>query len=103
MDVGDVMLVFAEDEIAERIGGPMHDAPLDAATTQPAAEGVRPVIAAVGAAGPAAEFAAPDHQGVLQHAALLQVLEQAGNRSVDGACIANLVVIVRIPAAVIDL
>ena len=37
------------------------------------------------AIGRAAELAAPDHQRVLEHPALLQVLEQRGDRLIDVA------------------
>ena len=49
--------------------------PLDAAAGQPDREGVRMMIAAVGALGGrrAAELGAEDHQRVLEQAARLQV------------------------------
>ncbi len=69
------------------------------------AEGI--VIAAVGPLGHrrAAELAAPDDQRRLEQAAGLQVLEQAGDRLVDGAgvvLVAGLQVGVLVPAVGAD-
>ena len=64
---------------AEVIALAERDAGLDAAARQPHRECVRMMVAAVAAAlhhRRAAELAAPDHQRVLEQAALLQILDQ---------------------------
>ena len=65
------------------------DAALDAAAGQPHREAVGVVVAAraLGVLGGrlAAELAAPDDQRLVQQAAALQVLEQAGDRLVGAA------------------
>ena len=61
---------------AEVVAGAERDAGLDAAAGQPHGEGVGVMVAAVTAAlhhRRAAEFAAPDDQRVVEHAALLQI------------------------------
>ena len=83
VDVGDVVPVLDGVE-AELVGGAVDDAPLDAAAGQPGAEALRVVVAAVGLrARRAAELGAPDDDRLIEQAALLQVLEQAGDRQVD--------------------
>ena len=73
---------------AEFVGGAVDVAAFDAAAGQPHGEAVVIVVAAVDLAGiraglrqfdggRAAEFAAPDDERVLEHAALLEILEQA--------------------------
>jgi hypothetical protein len=66
----------------------------DAAAGHPHREAARVVVAAVvlgvrppGLVARAAEFAAPDDEGVVEHAALLQVLDQAGAGLVDVAAL----------------
>ena len=58
--------------------------PRDAAAGQPHGEAVGVVVAAVRPLGGrrAAELAAPDHQRVVEQAARLQVVQQAGDRLV---------------------
>ena len=69
---------------AELVGGAVDDAALDAAAGQPGAEALRMMVAAVAlGAGRAAELGAPDDERVVEQAALLEVLEQAGDRQVD--------------------
>src|SRR5262249_62287581 len=82
VDVGHVVALLHRVE-ADLVGGAVHDAALDAAAGQPGAEALRVVVAAVAlGARRAAELRAPDDQRVLEHAALLEVLEQAGDRLV---------------------
>ena len=74
---------------AEFVGLADADAALDAAAGQPHGEAVGVVVAA-GALGVLggrlpAELAAPDDQRLVEQAALLQVLEQAGDRLVGVA------------------
>ena len=80
VDVGDVMPVLDGVE-AEFVGRAVGDAAFDAAAGQPGAEALGMVIAA-GAfgAGRAAEFGAADDERLVQQSALLEVLEQAGDR-----------------------
>src|SRR3954453_23175903 len=67
--------------VAELVGRPVREPALDAPAGHPRAEPAAVVVAtglgrAVGVAGDgAAELAAPDHQRVLEHPALLEVLE----------------------------
>ena len=60
------------------------DATFDSAASEPGAEGLRMMIpAGAFGAGGAAEFCAEDDEGVVEHAALLEVVEQAGDGFVD--------------------
>ena len=70
---------------AEFVGGADGLAALHAAAGHPHREAGRVVIAAVAffAHRRAAEFAAPDDQRLVEQAALLEVLEQPGDRLVD--------------------
>src|SRR5438105_11602042 len=66
----------------EFIGFADGSAGLDAAAGEPHAEAIRMMVAPI-VASPlhhrgAAKFAAPDDEGVLQHAALLEVLDERG-------------------------
>src|SRR5204862_2355 len=62
----------------------VHDAALDAAAGEPGAETLRMMVAAIALrARRAAELCAPDHQGLVQHAALFQVPNEAGDRQID--------------------
>ena len=85
VQVVDVDAAFDHVE-AELVGSTQGDARLDAAAGQPHGESVRVVVAAVVPAPldhrRAAELATPDHQGVLEHPALLEVLDQPGARPV---------------------
>ena len=72
--------------VADLVGFAVGDAPFDAAAGEPESEGVGIVVAA-GLLGllrdrQAAEFAAPDHEGVFQKPALGKIGEQAGQRLV---------------------
>ena len=76
---------------AELVGGAIDGAAADSAAGHPHGEAVRVVIAAeLGLAVAAeldgrraAEFAAPDHERVVEHSALLQVGQQRGDRLID--------------------
>ncbi len=75
--------------VAQLVGGADGDARLDAAAGHPDGEAVRMVVAAQELrAAPrlvhrrAAELAAPDHQGVVQQPAPLQVRQQGRDRPV---------------------
>ena len=82
VEVGDVAAV-GDGVVAEVVGRAVGLAALDAAAGEPDGEAVGVVVAAVLAlgAGRPAELAAPDDQGLLEQAALLQVGEQAGDRA----------------------
>ena len=84
VDVGDVMPVLDGVE-AEFVGRAVDDAALDAAAGQPDREAVGVVVAAVGALRTrgAAELGGPDHERVVEQAAVLEVVEQAGDGLVD--------------------
>src|SRR3954454_6411820 len=105
---------------AELVGGAVDVAALDAAAGHPDGETVVVVVAAVHLAhvragggeldgGGAAELAAPDDQGVLEHPALLQILEERADGLVALAAelaVAGLEVVVivpRLPGAVPEL
>ena len=80
VQVVDVDLILRDVE-AELVGLADSDAGLHAAAGHPHGEGVRMMVAAVGAAlhhRRAAKLAAPDHQRVVEQAALLQILDQRG-------------------------
>ena len=70
--------------VAEFVGRAVGDAALDAAAGQPDREALDVMVAAValGHRRPA-ELAAPDHQRLVEHAALLQVLDQRGRALID--------------------
>src|SRR4051812_14457058 len=75
---------------AEFIGTAMYGTALDPAAGHPHREAVVIVIAtelrfaaAQFDGGRAAKFAAPEHQGLVEHTTLLQVREQGGNGLVD--------------------
>ena len=80
VDVDDVL----HGGVAEFVGGAVGDAALDAAAGHPDREALDVVVAAValGHRG-AAELAAPDDEGVVEHPALLQVLDQRRGALVD--------------------
>ena len=74
----DLVLHDVEREV---VGLAVGKARLHAAAGEPHGEGVRMVVAAVVAAldhRRAAEFAAPDDQGILEQPALLEILDQRG-------------------------
>ena len=84
VDVGDVVAILDGVE-AELVGRAVDDAALDAAAGHPDREAERMMIAAVVPlrAGRAAELGGPDDDRLVEQAALLQVLEQPGDRPVD--------------------
>ncbi len=90
VQVVDVDLV-GDGSTAVVVGGAEAQAALDAAAGQPHRVTGAVVAAAVGAvlARSTAEFAAPQHQRVIQQAAQLQVGQEAGNRLVDGEAMAG--------------
>src|SRR5947199_10811052 len=82
---------------AEGIGRAMHIAAFDAAASEPGREAPVVMVAAVDPARVraggrqldrrrAAELAAPDDERVVEHAALLEILEQGADRLVALAC-----------------
>src|SRR5208337_5192540 len=93
---------------AQLVGLAHARAPLDAAAGQPHGEAVRVVVAA-GALGKlgswlAAELASPDDQRLVKQTALLQVLDQAGDRLVGVAGVLGMIgddVVVSVPVVVI--
>ena len=90
MDVGDVMAILHGVE-PERIRRPVGDAARDAAAGQPGTEAVRMMISAARSftMRRPAQLRRPDDQRFIEHAALLEVLEQAGDRQVDLAHLAQ--------------
>ena len=85
---------IAHDVVAEIIRLADGYAAFDAAAGQPKREAARMMIAAIVVGSElslrihgAAEFAAPDDQGVFQQAALLQILNQGGCRLVGVAAL----------------
>lgn len=80
-EVTDVHRIF-DDVVAEVIGLAMHAATGDAATGHPHAEAaavvVAPGVELALTVYTAAEFAAPDDEGVVEHTALLEVGHQSG-------------------------
>ena len=85
MDVGDVVAVLDGVE-AEFVGRAVDDAPLDPAAGHPDGEAEDVVVAPVRPlrAGGAAELGGEDHERLVEQAALVQVLEQAADRLVNG-------------------
>ena len=78
------------DVVAEVIGFAMDHASLDPAAGQPEGETAGMVVSPVGGAGQfalaidrATEFAAPNHQGVLEQTLLLKVLDESRCRLVE--------------------
>ena len=107
MQVLDVEAV-GDGRAAELVGLADADAALDPAAGHPHREAVGVVVAAgpLGVLGGrlAAELAAPDDQGLVEQAAPLQVLEQAGDRLVGAAGVVVVVldeVAVGVPVAVV--
>ena len=73
----------------------MDDAALDAAAGHPDGEAERMMVAAVGAfgAGRAAELGGPHDERFVEQAALLEVVEQAGDRLVDLGAVGGVVAV----------
>src|SRR5438552_459261 len=74
------------DLITDVIRNTVTEAFLDTRAGEPACEGMLVVVAAACAQalceGSASKLGAPDHQGVVQHPAGLQILEKTGDRLV---------------------
>src|SRR5687768_8676858 len=94
MQNGGVEIMDADGIVLRRetklVGASVNGAAFDAATCHPHRETVVVVIASelrLAAAhldaGRAAEFAAPDHERVVEHAALLEIVQQRGDWLVD--------------------
>src|SRR5262249_30651563 len=74
----------ADGRVAEFVGGAGGDAPFDAPAGQPEGDAFDVVVAAVTLGhGSPAKLAAPDHEGVVEHPALLQVLDECGGTLVN--------------------
>src|SRR5262245_4818021 len=88
VDVSYVMAV-AEGMIAEFVGRSVDGATLDARAGEPDRETVRMMIASILAAGTlfkarrTTKLGAANHDHVLHQTALLEVVEEAGNRQID--------------------
>ena len=93
MEDGGVEFVHVDgvfgDVVTEVVGCPIGEARLDSTSGHPTGEAAGVVVAAVVFAGEfalaidgAAELAGPDDEGVLEHVALLEVLEEGGCRLV---------------------
>ena len=103
----------AGDVVAEVVGFTVHEPRLHAAAGEPHREAASVVVASVVgglelalAVGRAAELAAPDHQRVLEQAALTQVAHEGRGGLVDiGALQAQVAwqVVMLVPAAVVQL
>jgi hypothetical protein len=95
VEVVDVDRVF-DDVVAEIVGLAVDRASLGSASGHPHGEAAWMMIAAVVLFGEsplridrAAEFAAPDHQGFVEQAALLEILDQGVARLIDIAALAG--------------
>lgn len=103
--VGDIISVV--------IGAAVGDTWADSATGHPDSEAAGMVVAAIIfpcqsalAIGGAAEFAAPDHEGIVEHAPLFEILYQSGTSLVDVMALIAVFggeVVVSIPSAVENL
>src|SRR5262245_18729080 len=112
MNVGDIVPMLDGME-ADLIDRPVDGAASDTDAGQPDAETVGMMIApiAVLGAGRPAKLRRPDHQCLLQQAALLEVFQQTGNGLIDAGTVGAVVLLqlaVRVPtaattAAVVDL
>ena len=85
--------------VAIVVGGAHDRAPLHSSTSHPHGEGLRIVITAVAplSKGSASEFAAPNHQRGFEQPPLAEVLDQGGDRLIDGAGVVSM------PLAQIDM
>ena len=83
VDVGDVVAIFDGVE-TQFIGRAVGDAAFDAAAGEESGEALGVVVAA-GAfcARGSAEFGAPDDDGVVEEAALLEIFDQSGDGAID--------------------
>ena len=105
--------VRVRDVVAEVVGLSVGNARLHAAAGHPDGEAARVVIAAVIFFGQipltisgAAEFAGPDHEGVIEHTAALEVHDERGAALVDVPALGLVLtgeIVVGVPAAVEDL
>ena len=108
---GGVEVVHGDDvedrAVAEFVGGTPCDAGFDAAAGEPHGEGIDVVVAAGALAhGGAAEFAAPDDERVVEHAAFLEVFDESGAGLVGiagGFGHGFLDIAVMVPCAVVEL
>ena len=89
IEVADADFVF-DDVVGVFVGFAVGDAAFDAAASHPGGEAFRMVVAAVLVAlegaltiGRAAEFSGEDDEGVVEHAALFEVVDEAGAGLVD--------------------
>src|SRR5712692_7555931 len=112
LQVVDVNRIF-RDVVAVVVRLADADAAPDAAPGQPHGKAARVVIAAVVGRGQLAlavdgspELSAPNHQRVIQHAALLQVDDESRRSLVDAFALQGYIagqVVVLVPAAVVEL
>ena len=93
--------LFLDGRVAEVVGRPISLAPLDAAARQPGGETARAMVAPLAAlaGGRPAELAGPDHQGLIQQPAALQVGQEGRDRLVGLAAV-ELVVLVDVAMGV---
>lgn len=93
IEIVDVHGIF-DDVVAEIVGFAVNDTRFNTAAGHPNREAARVMVAAVIcfrqcalAVDRAAEFAAPDDQSIIKHAALFEVFEQSGTALVDIAAL----------------
>lgn len=112
LEIGHFDFVF-DDVEAHFVGGADGDPTFDAAARHPHAESLGVVIAAHAATegqtgldhGGAAKFAAPDHQGVIEHAALFEVFDQGGAGLIGDAAVFRDIsghIAVRVPTFIVN-
>src|SRR5689334_10975487 len=104
---------IASDVVTEVVGLAVHDAAFDTAAGKPEAEAARVMVAAVVGGRElalrvdgAAEFPAPDNQGVVKHAALFEVLHEGPAALVNVLALGGQdrrQVAVNVPAAMVEL
>ena len=103
MQIAVVVRVF-DGLVAYVVGGSVDHAPFDAATGKPGGVATRVVVAPGRVLGPgaAAELAGPHDERLVEHAALLQVADQAGDRLVGRPAERRMAlhVAVRVPGSV---
>src|SRR5262245_10033810 len=103
MDVRHVMTLLDGVE-ADLVGRSVNDAALDAAARQPHRETVRMMVPAVGILRPrrATKLRRPDDEGIVEHAALFQILQQTRDGPINPTTVGAVVLLqlaVRVPAA----